>query len=96
MKTYRPFAVYTKIQDGKVSETKEFGPDVFCDYDEKGNLLGIELLSLDGLGMLAKVIRDDERESCAKIADAEWDKWNGSEAHVCEWIAKVIRDRGNQ
>ncbi len=40
-----PVAVYLRVREGKVHETKEVKEGVaFADYDEKGSLLGVELL----------------------------------------------------
>ncbi|OGX34469.1 MAG: hypothetical protein A2787_01865 [Omnitrophica WOR_2 bacterium RIFCSPHIGHO2_01_FULL_48_9] len=38
-------AVYLKLNEGKVSRTKEFSEEVFLDFDSKGKLMGIELLN---------------------------------------------------
>jgi len=38
-------AAYIKIKEGKVSYTKEMLPEVFVDYDNKNEILGIELVS---------------------------------------------------
>ena len=38
-------AVYLKINEGKVSKTKEFSEEVFLDFNSRGKLLGIELLN---------------------------------------------------
>lgn len=38
-------AVYIELKDSKVAKTREFAPEVFLDFDEADNLLGIELLN---------------------------------------------------
>ncbi len=38
-------ALYVKIKDGKAVRTEEFGREVFLDFDENGELLGIEMLN---------------------------------------------------
>lgn len=45
--TYDPEAdaAYVRIGRGKVAETREVTPGVLLDYDAKGRLLGVELLT---------------------------------------------------
>lgn len=38
-------AMYIKLKDASVAKTEEFAPEIFLDFDEAGNLLGIELLN---------------------------------------------------
>ncbi len=39
-------AAYLQVRKGKIKVTKEYSDgDVFADYDERGQLLGIELLA---------------------------------------------------
>lgn len=37
--------MYIELSEAKVVRTEEFAPEVFLDFDEAGNLLGIELLN---------------------------------------------------
>lgn len=38
-------ATYIEIKDAKVFRTEEFAPEIFLDFDEENNLVGIELLN---------------------------------------------------
>lgn len=38
-------ALYIKIRDGKVHNTKEVLPEVFVDYNSKGDVIGIDVVS---------------------------------------------------
>lgn len=38
-------AIYIKFSDAKVFESDEEKPGVILDYDESGNLIGIEVLN---------------------------------------------------
>jgi len=44
--TYDPDAdaMYIKLKDDKVSKTKEVDENTILDYDQKGNVIGIEIL----------------------------------------------------
>ena len=44
--TYDPEAdaMYIILREGKVSKTKEVDPNTILDYDETGNVIGVELL----------------------------------------------------
>ena len=35
---------YVEVKEGDVAKTKEIAPEVFADFDKKGDLLGIEFL----------------------------------------------------
>ena len=37
-------ALYIRLKEGKVSETKEVDENTILDYDAEGNVIGIELL----------------------------------------------------
>lgn len=37
-------AMYIRLREGKVDQTREIAPDTILDFDKKGNVLGIELL----------------------------------------------------
>ncbi|GAF67508.1 unnamed protein product [marine sediment metagenome] len=39
-------AAYVEFKDSKVAKTRELIPEVFFDFDEADNLLGIELLNI--------------------------------------------------
>ncbi len=36
--------LYIKLRDGKIVESEEIGPGVIVDYNEKGEIIGIEVL----------------------------------------------------
>jgi len=40
----RADALYVKLKDGKVADIEEVGEGVIVDYDDKGEVIGIELL----------------------------------------------------
>jgi len=35
---------YLRIMDGKVAKTKQVEDRIYCDYDKKGRLLGVEII----------------------------------------------------
>jgi len=37
-------ALYVKLKEGKVADSEEVGEGVVVDYDDKGEVIGIELL----------------------------------------------------
>ena len=39
-------ALYLTLRDGPASETEEVAPGIIIDYDEKGQVVGIEMLHL--------------------------------------------------
>ncbi|MDP2651550.1 MAG: DUF2283 domain-containing protein [bacterium] len=39
-------AAYTTLRKGKVAKTVKISEDVLADFDRKGNVLGIEMLSV--------------------------------------------------
>jgi len=41
--------LYLHISDGSIANTKEFSPSAFVDYNEHHELIGIEILSHDGI-----------------------------------------------
>jgi uncharacterized protein YuzE len=58
--TGAPGAVYLRVRDGKVAETKEVeGGVVYADYDAPGSLLGIELLGSCDMTVLEGVISNE-------------------------------------
>jgi len=38
-------ALYVKVREGKVAKTIEFSPETFVDLDDKGHLIGVEMLN---------------------------------------------------
>ena len=38
-------SVYIKLTEGKVAESDEDKKDIFLDYDDSGNIIGIEILN---------------------------------------------------
>lgn len=38
-------AIYVELEKKKVVKTREFAPEVFLDFDDKGELIGVELLN---------------------------------------------------
>ena len=37
-------AMYVKLKEGEISETKEIDDNTILDYDKSGNVIGVELL----------------------------------------------------
>ena len=54
---------YIQLRNGKVNKTIEMKPGVLMDIDNKGNLLGIEILSMSSL---APVLRSIPRKTSTK------------------------------
>jgi uncharacterized protein YuzE len=53
-------AVYLRVREGEVAETKEVeGGVVYADYDSHGSLLGIELLGSCDIAVLEGVIANE-------------------------------------
>ena len=44
--------IYIKLTDGEVAESDEDKPGIILDYDESGNIVGIEVLYCDAHGIL--------------------------------------------
>jgi uncharacterized protein YuzE len=38
-------AIYIRLKEDRIHNTDEVTPDIIMDYDEKGNVIGIEILS---------------------------------------------------
>ena len=56
-------AMYIRFKDGKVARTVEAEQDaMFIDYDSKGNVLGIEVISPVELSQLASVVGQPQRK----------------------------------
>ncbi len=68
MISFDPLAkvVYIALKESKVKRTIEFTPETFIDLDEKGNLIGIELLN-PGTLILRKIAKKYHRPELGKI-----------------------------
>jgi uncharacterized protein YuzE len=44
-------AAYLEISDSEVETTREIEPGIIADYDSKGHIVGIEVLSISKRGM---------------------------------------------
>ena len=68
MISFDPLAkvMYIALEEGKVKRTIEFAPETFIDLDDKGNLIGIELLN-PGTLMLRKLAKKYHRPELGKI-----------------------------
>ena len=55
-KNKRLDVAYVKFKAGRVAETVEVRPGVLLDLDSKGNILGIEVLSLKTLAPVLKAV----------------------------------------
>ena len=61
-------AAYVRLKHGKVKRTKEVIEDILMvDYDDKGKLLGIEILAPVPLKMLTKQVDQPRRSSFRKF-----------------------------
>jgi uncharacterized protein YuzE len=38
-------AIYIRLKEDRIHNTNEVTPDIIMDYDDKGNVIGIEILS---------------------------------------------------
>jgi uncharacterized protein YuzE len=56
-------ALYLKIVDEKIIESEEVQPGIVLDYDERGNVVGIEVL-----GMRKRIPDDDLHSLQAALA----------------------------
>jgi len=59
-------AMYVTLGKGRVKRTIEFAPETFIDLDEKGDLLGIELLN-PGTLILHKIAKKFHKPELNKI-----------------------------
>lgn len=75
-------AVYIKINEGRVAKTVEFAPETFVDLDQKGNLLGIEMLNPGRLTIKKK----KHSSLLKKIAN----KWNAPEVTQLHKVAQDL------
>jgi uncharacterized protein YuzE len=56
-------AMYIRLRKGTVARTEEKEDDVLlCDYDRRGNLLGIEILAPVTLNKLARLVSQPVRQ----------------------------------
>ena len=39
-------AIYIRLKEDRIYNTDEVTPDIIMDYDDKGNVIGIEILSV--------------------------------------------------
>ena len=61
-------AMYVQISDNPVAETRELDEDILLgDYDEKGELVGIEILAPVSLDALLAMVDPSRRESLARV-----------------------------
>jgi hypothetical protein len=55
-----PVAAYLRVRGGEVAQTKEISEGVaFADYDDAGQLLGVELLAPCGADVLDRVSENE-------------------------------------
>ena len=47
--------LYLKVREGKVFKTEEYRNEIFLDFDENRNLLGVELLNLEDSKYLSEI-----------------------------------------
>jgi len=66
--SFDPFAkaVYIELEKKKVAKTKEFAPEVFLDFDYKGELIGVELLN-PGILYLKKIAKTFHKPELTKV-----------------------------
>ena len=62
-------ALYIRLSANKIARTKELpGPDeVLADYDSRGRLVGIEILSPVKLTKIARLVDQPKRETFRKL-----------------------------
>ncbi|MBN2097935.1 MAG: DUF2283 domain-containing protein [Candidatus Omnitrophica bacterium] len=59
-------AVYIELEKKKVARTREFAPEVFLDFDYRGELIGIELLN-PATVYLKKIARKFRKPELEKV-----------------------------
>ena len=59
-------AIYVELEKKKVAKTKEFAPEVFLDFDYKGELIGVELLN-PGTLYLKKIAKTFHKPELTKV-----------------------------
>ncbi len=59
-------AVYIELEKKKVVKTREFAPEVFLDFDDKEELIGVELLN-PGTLYLRKIAKTFHRPELTKV-----------------------------
>ncbi len=59
-------AVYIELEKTRVAKTKEFAPEVFLDFDYKGELIGVELLN-PGTLYLRKIAKTFHKPELARV-----------------------------
>ena len=52
-------AAYVRVLDGAVARTEAMSDQIILDYDDRGNLVGVELLDIDDGVDLAEVLSAD-------------------------------------
>ena len=58
--------LYILIKEGKVKDTEEIDDDLFVEYDEKGNIVGIEIWQA-GKYVVSEILKSLESAKKVKI-----------------------------
>ncbi len=60
-------AVYIKVKPGKVTKTIEYKDNLLIDLDDKGNLLGVEILKIEDSKYLYEISQKFASSELAKV-----------------------------
>ncbi len=63
-------AIYIRVSDGEVAESKEIEQDVvIADYDKDGNLVGVEILSPVRIASLNMLVKNQRRTAFQRFVE---------------------------
>jgi uncharacterized protein YuzE len=64
-------AIYIRLKEDRIYNTDEVTPDIIMDYDDKGNVIGIEILSAsEKVDTQELIVQSFDRVMVDKIAAA--------------------------
>jgi uncharacterized protein YuzE len=64
-------AIYIRLKEDRIYNTDEVTPDIIMDYDDKGNVIGIEILSAsEKVDTQELIVQSFDKVMVGKIAAA--------------------------